>query len=235
MHVPTVSRRAAIGFALAAGALRMLPSPVRADTPSRVMPIPALDPGSRTPSPQTALFSGGCFWGVQAVFQHVKGVKQAVSGYSGGTLANPSYEQVCTGMTGHAESVLVTFDPAHVSYGKLLQVFFSVALDPTQVNRQGPDSGTQYRSEIFVSGPEQDRVARAYIAQLEAAHVFDKPIATRIDAAGTFYPAEAYHQDYLLRHPDEPYIVVNDLPKVRNLQVLFPELWQSPPVTVAKL
>jgi peptide-methionine (S)-S-oxide reductase len=235
MDITPASRRTAIGLALAALAVRVLPSNARADTQSRVMPVPALDAESRNPSTRTAMFAGGCFWGVQAVFQHVKGVKQAVSGYAGGTVANPTYEQVCTGRTGHAESVKVTFDPAQIGYGKLLQVFFSVALDPTQVDRQGPDWGTQYRSEVFVSGPEQDRIARAYVGQLDAAHVFDKPIATRIDAAGPFYPAEAYHQDYLLRHPDQPYIVANDLPKVRSLESLFPELWQSPPVTVARI
>jgi peptide-methionine (S)-S-oxide reductase len=181
------------------------------------------------------VFAGGCFWGIQGVFQHVKGVTQAVSGYAGGTVVDPGYEQVSTGTTGHAESVQVTFDPSRVTYGKLLQIFFSVALDPTEVNRQGPDWGTQYRSELFVSTPEQDRVAHAYLAQLQAAHVFSRPIATRIDPAGAFYRAEAYHQDYLARYPDNGYIAVNDMPKVRSLQQLFPENWQDPPVTVGKL
>ena len=147
----------------------------------------------------------------------------------------PSYEQVSSGRTGHAESVQVTFDPSRVSYGKLLQIFFSVALDPTEVDRQGPDWGTQYRSELFVGNAEQERVARAYIAQLEAAHVFDRKIATRVDPAGAFYPAEAYHQDYLVRYPDSGYIAVNDMPKVRSLQRLFPDHWQDPPVTVNKV
>jgi peptide-methionine (S)-S-oxide reductase len=190
-------------------------------------------PGS--PALQTAVFSGGCFWGVQGVFEHVKGVTKAVSGYAGGTVANPDYEQVSSGATSHAESVSVTFDPSRVSYGKLLQIFFTVALDPTQKDRQGPDWGTQYRSELFVNGAEQERVARAYVAQLEAAHVFSRPIVTRIDAAGPFYPAEGYHQDYLEQHPEAPYIAINDMPKVRNLQVLFPDNWRATPVTVGKL
>ena len=181
---------------------------------------------------QTAVFAGGCFWGVQGVFEHVKGVTKAVSGYAGGSVANPGYEQVSSGSTGHAESVSVTFDPTRVSYGTLLRIFFSVALDPTQVNRQGPDSGTQYRSALFTSGPEQERVAKAYVAQLEAAHAFSRPIATQIDPAGPFYPAEDYHQDYLLHHPDSPYIAAFDLPKVRSLQTAFPENWQATAVTV---
>ena len=149
-----------------------------------------------------------------------------MSGYAGGSVANPSYEQVSAGTTGHAEAVLVTFDPARVSYGRLLQIFFSVALDPTQVDRQGPDHGTQYRSELFVTGAEQARVARGYIAQLDAGRMFSRPIATRVDMIEKFYPAEAYHQGYLGRHPDNPYIAANDIPKVRNLQRLFPESWQ---------
>jgi len=168
-----------------------LPGTLRADVPARIMPAPQLDaPASGL---QTAIFAGGCFWGVQAVFQHVNGVTETTSGYTGGTTANPSYEQVSTESTGHAEAVRITFDPARVSYATLLQIFFSVVLDPTEVNRQGPDTGTQYRSELFVTGPEQDRVAHAYVAQLDAAHLFDKPIATRIDPAPAFYPAEGYH------------------------------------------
>jgi peptide-methionine (S)-S-oxide reductase len=197
------------------------------------LPVPALD--LPTTGPQTAIFAGGCFWGVQGVFEHVRGVTKAVSGYSGGTLANPSYEQVSSGGTGHAESVQVTYDPAQVSYGTLLRIFFSVALDPTEVNHQGPDWGTQYRSELFVRDAAQERVARAYLAQLTAAHVYDAPIATRIDPAGSFYPAEGYHQDYLLRHPGAPYIFINDLPKVASLKHLFPEYWQDKPVTVGAL
>ena len=209
----------------------IMPPSVRADTPARALPPPAVD-STPSGSLQTAVFAGGCFWGVQGVFQHVKGVTKAVSGYAGGSVANPSYEQVSSGATGHAEAVSVTYDPAQVSYGTLLRIFFSVALDPTQVNRQGPDTGTQYRSELFVSGPEQERVAKAYVAQLEAAHAFSRPIATRIDPAVPFYAAEAYHQDYLLHHPDSRYIATFDLPKVRSLQTLFPENWQAAAVTV---
>jgi len=217
---------------LAASSLTML---ARADEAARALPPPTVDVTPSGSGLQTAVFAGGCFWGVQGVFQHVKGVTRAVSGYAGGNVADPSYEQVSSGTTGHAEAVRVTFDPARVSYGTLLRIFFSVALDPTQVNRQGPDWGTQYRSELFVSNPEQSRVAHAYVAQLDAAHVFSGPIATRIDPAGPFYPAEAYHQDYLTLHPSNPYIAINDIPKVRSLQRLFPENWQATPVTVGKL
>jgi peptide-methionine (S)-S-oxide reductase len=224
----------AVVLAVLALALVVAPGPVRADSATRVLPAPALDVPPGGPALQTATFAGGCFWGIQGVFQHVKGVTQALSGYAGGTVANPGYERVSTGTTGHAESVRVTFDPSRVSYGTLLQIFFTVALDPTEVNRQGPDWGTQYRSELFVANPEQEKVARAYIAQLDAAHVFDKKIATRIDPAGAFYPAEAYHQDYLVHNPDAGYIAVNDMPKVRALQRLFPTYWQDPPVTVGK-
>ncbi len=216
----------AIGLALTFGQARAgngaaLPPPVVDATPNG--------------STETAVFSGGCFWGVQGVFEHVKGVTRAVSGYTGGHIANPGYEQVSSGDTGHAESVRVTFDPVKVSYGTLLRIFFSVALDPTEKDRQGPDYGTQYRSELFVQGPEQTRIARAYVAQLEAAHSFSRPIVTRIDPAGPFYPAEAYHQDYLDRHPDAPYIAINDIPKVEALQKLFPENWRPTPVKVGKL
>jgi peptide-methionine (S)-S-oxide reductase len=208
---------------------------VHADSGLRALPAPSLDVAEKGSASQTAVFAGGCFWGVQGVFEHVKGVTQAVSGYAGGTVANPDYEQVSSGMTGHAESVLVTFDPAQVSYGTLLRIFFSVALDPTQKDRQGPDRGTQYRSELFVNGPDQEQVAKAYVAQLEGAHAFSRPIVTRIDPAGPFYPAEAYHQDYLDRHPDAPYIAINDMPKVRALQSLFGENWRPTPVKVDKL
>jgi peptide-methionine (S)-S-oxide reductase len=199
--------------AVAALVYTLVPPLVRAEAPARVLPAPAVDVTPRGPGLQTAVFAGGCFWGVQGVFEHVKGVTKAVSGYAGGSVTNPGYEQVSTGYTGHAESV-------------------SVALDPTEVNRQGPDTGTQYRSELFVSGPEQERVAKAYIAQLDAAHAFSRPIATRIDPAEAFYPAEGYHQDYLLHHPDSPYIARFDLPKVRSLQTLFPDNWREVAVTV---
>src|SRR3954451_8932402 len=226
-----------LGVTLGAGVLAGLTgvsSPLRVGNRAQALPISQVDvPASQ--GLQTAVFAGGCFWGVQAVFQHVQGVTQAVSGYAGGTSPNPTYEQVSSGSTGHAEAVRVTFDPARVSYATLLRIFFSVALDPTQVNRQGPDSGTQYRSELFVEGPEQARVARAYIAQLDAPHIFDKPIATRVDPMSAFYPAEAYHQDYLVRHPDQPYIAMNDMPKVEALRTLFPKLWRDAPATVGAL
>lgn len=228
----------AVGVALGAAVLilaaRSWPTAAMADTAARSLPAPALDEAAGT-GLQTAVFAGGCFWGVQAVFQHVDGVQSAVSGYAGGTVVDPSYEQVSEGSTGHAEAVRVTYDPAKVSYGTLLHIFFTVALDPTQVNRQGPDSGTQYRSELFVETPQQDRVARAYVAQLDAAHVFDAPIATRIDPAVPFYPAETYHQDYLVLHPNQPYIAINDMPKVRQLESAFPANWRGTPATVGKL
>src|ERR1700722_16551837 len=218
---------AACMFTLTAGV-------AHADSAAQALPPPAVDakPGAGL---ETAVFSGGCFWGVQGVFEHVRGVTRAVSGYAGGRVAHPDYEQVSSGVTGHAESVSVTFDPAQVSYGTLLRIFFSVALDPTQKDRQGPDWGTQYRSELFVTGPDQERVAKAYIAQLDAAHTFSHPIVTRVDSAGPFYPAEAYHQDYLDLHPDQPYIAINDIPKVEALRTLFPESWQPTPVKVGKL
>jgi len=219
---------------IAALAVVLPRAPGMAEGAARALPPSTLDVAPAGGGPQTAVFAGGCFWGVQGVFEHVKGVTRAVSGYAGGHVADPDYEQVSSGTTGHAESVVVTFDPSRVSYGKLLQIFFSVALDPTEVDRQGPDWGTQYRSELFVSNPEQARVARAYVAQLEAAHLFRQPIATRIDPAGPFYPAEAYHQDYLTLHPDAPYIATYDIPRVRSLQALFPDNWQDTPVTVGK-
>ncbi len=226
---------AVAGAAVLALSFQAMQPSARAESATQALPLPALDIAPARAGLQTAVFAGGCFWGVQATFEHVAGVTQAVSGYAGGHVSSPRYEQVSTGATGHAESVQVTFDPARVSYGKLLQIFFSVALDPTQVDRQGPDHGTQYRSELFVDNPEQERTARAYVAQLEAAHAFSRPIATRIDPAAPFYPAEAYHQDYLVRHPDNPYIAFNDLPKVRSLEALFPESWQAAPIAVGKL
>jgi peptide-methionine (S)-S-oxide reductase len=231
----TLSCAALGGALLAVLALGFPLGDVHADSGSRALPPPSLDVTEPASAPQTAVFAGGCFWGVLGVFEHVKGVTQAISGYAGGNVANPDYQQVSSGMTGHAESVRVTFDPARVSYGTLLRIFFSVVLDPTQKDRQGPDRGTQYRSELFVNGPEQERVAKAYVARLDAAHVFNRPIVTRIDPAGPFYPAEAYHQGYLDRHPDAPYIAINDMPKVRALQSLFGENWQATPVKADKL
>jgi peptide-methionine (S)-S-oxide reductase len=187
---------------------------------------PAVDATlSSEKSPQMAVVSGGCFWGIQAVFQHVKGVISATSGYSGGEAKTAEYELVSTGDTGHAESVKVVYDPSQITYGQLLRVFFSVAHDPTQLNRQGPDSGTQYRSSIFYQNDEQKRIAEAYVAQLNKSSVFPRPIVTQIVPLKAFYPAEAYHQDYARRHPDNPYIVFNDAPKVSNLRREFPDLY----------
>lgn len=191
------------------------------------LPDPKLDiPLAAKPGKAVAVFAGGCFWGVEAVFEHVRGVTDATSGYAGGSRLTARYALVGTGRTGHAESVRVTYDPSKVTYGQLLKVFFSVAHDPTQVDRQSPDVGPQYRSEIFTTGKAQRDVAAAYIAQLDAAKVFDRRIATRIEPLDGFYPAEAYHQDYLRLHPDEPYIVYNDAPKLVELQRLFPALYR---------
>jgi peptide-methionine (S)-S-oxide reductase len=183
---------------------------------------------------ETAVFAGGCFWGVQGVFQHVKGVRQAVSGYAGGGADTAHYQRVSEGDTGHAESVEVTFDPSQVSYGTLLQIYFSVAHNPTELNRQGPDSGTQYRSAVFPESSEQQRVVQAYIAQLDAAHSFSKPIVTKLETFNGFYPAEDEHQDFLTRHPLHPYIVINDLPKVAQLKQLYPDRYQEQAVLVKK-
>src|ERR1700678_3139442 len=175
------------------------------------MPTPTVDEAKASaPAKETVVVAGGCFWGIQAVFQHVKGVVSATSGYSGGTVKGPDYETVSSGQTGHAESVQIVYDPSQVTYGELLRIFFSVALDPTEVNRQGPDEGTQYRSEVFATDAQQSHAATAYIAQLDASHAFSRPIATRVDPLTGFYPAEDYHQDYLERHPTQPYIAYND-------------------------
>jgi peptide-methionine (S)-S-oxide reductase len=190
------------------------------------LPAPTVDAVAPAQAEATAVFAGGCFWGVEAVFEHVKGVHKVVAGYSGGSAGTASYEQVSDGNTGHAESVRVRFDPKQVSYGRLLQVFFSVALDPTELNRQGPDSGTQYRSVIFYGNDEQKRIATSYIAQLTAAKAFPAPIVTQVVPLKAFYPAEAYHQHYFSEHPGNPYIVINDAPKVKHLQQLFPALYQ---------
>ena len=199
-----------------------------------MVPPPAADSAIASPgSEETAVFAGGCFWGMQGVFEHVKGVKQVLSGYSGGTVKDPSYEMVSSGSTGHAESVQIKFDPSQVTYGTLLRVFFSVGHNPTEMNYQGPDQGTQYRSAIFYSSDEQKRVAAAYIAQLQAAKVFADPIVTEQTAFTAFYPAEGYHQDYLINHPDSPYIMINDLPKIANLKRLLPDLYRDTPVTVS--
>src|SRR6476620_388726 len=214
------------------GTLALCACALGAESPT-VVPAPALD-NPKTAGPlQTAVLAGGCFWGVQGVYQHVRGVQNVLSGYAGGDRSTAEYETVSSGGTGHAESVQIVFDPKQVSYGELLQVYFSVVHDPTQLNRQGPDTGTQYRSAIFYTDDAQKKVAQAYIKQLEQAKAFDRPIVTRVDAYKGFYPAEAYHQDYLVEHPRNPYIAYNDLPKVEHLKQLFPALWRDQPVTVA--
>ncbi|MGB0038594.1 MAG: peptide-methionine (S)-S-oxide reductase MsrA [Terriglobales bacterium] len=201
---------------------------VHAAEPAVLLPNPAVDaPLAAKSEKQTAVFAGGCFWGIQAVFQHVKGVKDATSGYSGGTVSAPMYEQVSTGKTGHAESVKVTFDPSRISYGQLLKIFFSVAHDPTELNRQGPDTGTQYRSVIFYTTEEQKHIAEAYIVQLDQAKSFSRPIVTQVVPLKAFYEAEAYHQDYARLHPDNPYIANNDAPKVDHLREQFPDLYKK--------
>lgn len=199
------------------------------------IPPPAIDQAASTNATETAIFAGGCFWGVQGVFQHVEGVKNAVSGYAGGAKETAVYETVGYGKTGHAESVRVTFDPKKVTYGHLLQIYFSVAHDPTQLNRQGPDTGPQYRSTVFPTSEEQARVAKAYIDQLNKAKVYKKAIATTIEPGKAFYPAEAYHQDFLTQNPTYPYIVYNDLPKIENLKKLFPGDYRDKPVLVAQV
>ena len=188
------------------------------------LPGPAVDENRSEKKSETVVFAGGCFWGVQAVFDAIKGVSNSISGYAGGSKANAHYEIVSTGTTGHAESVQVTFDPSVVSFGQLLKIYFSVAHDPTELNRQGPDEGTQYRSEIFYTSDEQRHIAEAYIQQLTAAKVFRRPIVTKVAPLQAFYPAEDYHQNYVARNPHQPYVAYNDLPKLTNLRADFPEM-----------
>ena len=196
-------------------------------TATVAIPDPVIDaPLASAKGEQTAVVAGGCFWGIEAVFEHVKGVIDVKSGYAGGTANTAQYDIVSSGRTGHAESVRIKYDPSQISYGKLLKVFFSVAHDPTQLNRQGPDHGTQYRSAIFCSDEEQKRIAKAYIDQLNEAKVFGRPIVTEVAVTTSFYQAEAYHQDYARLHPDDSYIMVNDLPKVANLRKQFPDLYK---------
>jgi len=191
------------------------------------LPVPALDaPLASAKSQQTAVLAGGCFWGVQAVFEHLKGVSSVTSGYSGGYVKSPSYESVSMGVTGHAEAVSIIYDPSQLTYGQLLRVFFSVAHDPTQRNRQGPDTGSQYRSAIFYTTAEQKRIAQTYIAQLDGAKVYSRSIVTKVEPFQAFYAAESYHQDFLKNNPDSPYIVYNDLPKLENLKKDFPNIYQ---------
>jgi peptide-methionine (S)-S-oxide reductase len=219
------------GGCILAAALLLMQGPALPADDAVAIAAPVLDEPAKGHE-ETAIFAGGCFWGVQGVFQHVRGVKNAVSGYAGGSASTAHYEMVASGGTGHAEAVRVTFDPAQVSYGKLLQVFFSVAHNPTELNRQGPDHGTQYRSAIFPVTPAQHKVAEAYIAQLDAAHSFGARIVTRIEDGKSFYPAEAYHQNFLTLHPDNAYIALNDLPLVENLKRMAPQLYRNDPVLV---
>ena len=199
------------------------------------IPPPAAEASARSAGLETAVLAGGCFWGIQAVYQHVKGVKNAVSGYAGGTQKDAVYDTVSSGRTSHAESVRVTFDPREISYGKILQIYFAVAHDPTQLNRQGPDTGPQYRSEIFPQNETQQKIAQDYIAQLDKTGAFKRPIVTKTQTMKVaFYAAEAYHQDYATKHPYQPYIAINDAPKVENLKKTFPDVWRDQPVTVAE-
>ena len=208
-----------IGISFACSTAGASPTPI---------PDPELDaPLAKVKGEQKAVLAGGCFWGIEAVFEHVKGVSDAKSGYSGGDPESAEYGQVSSGRTGHAESVLVTYDPSQVTYGQLLKVFFSVAHDPTELNRQGPDRGTQYRSAIFYANEEQKRIAEAYIKQLDRVKVFNQPIVTQVAPLQKFHEAESYHQNYLAQHPNEPYIVINDIPKVENLRKQMPELYKK--------
>jgi peptide-methionine (S)-S-oxide reductase len=220
-----VSIVAALGLAWA-----IVPS--SAET-AHTLPTPVADEAAGATA-RTAVFAGGCFWGVQGVFQHVNGVTSAVSGYAGGDKATAEYGKVSSGRTGHAESVRITYDPGKVSFGKLMQIYFSVAHDPTQLNRQGPDVGPQYRSTVFAMDDEQARLAQAYIAQLERAKIFGRKIVTTIERGKPFYAAENYHQDYLTLHPNQPYIAINDLPKVENLKRMFPDAYRAEPALVAR-
>jgi peptide-methionine (S)-S-oxide reductase len=218
-----------VAVAVVGAALMNLPS--RAQEAAVELPKPAID--AQETGLQKAVIAGGCFWGIQAVYQHTEGVKNAVSGYSGGTRDTANYQAVSGSATKHAEAVEITYDPTKISYGRILQIFFSVAHNPTQLNYQGPDHGPQYRSNIFYANAEQKKVAEAYIAQLGKLGVFKQPIVTRLDKLEAFYPAEAYHQDYALKHPTNPYIVINDAPKVVELKRLLPDVYRNEPVTVA--
>jgi peptide-methionine (S)-S-oxide reductase len=221
-----MSRSVKITVALCAALLIFAAFRHNSASAATALPDPTVDESLSTQKAQaTLVVSGGCFWGIQAVFQHVKGVTNATAGYSGGTVKNPDYEEVSSGTTGHAESVEIVYDPSQITLGQLLKVFFSVATDPTELNRQGPDSGTQYRSAIFFANPGQERIAQAYINQLNQAKVFSSPIVTQIVPFEAFYRAEDYHQNYATNHPDNPYIATFDLPKVKHLQEQFPNLY----------
>jgi peptide-methionine (S)-S-oxide reductase len=195
-----------------------------------VIPPPAIDNPKGVGPAQTAVLAGGCFWGVQGVYEHVRGVQKVIAGYAGGDKATAEYETVSSGTTGHAESVKITFDPAQISYGQILQIAFSVVHDPTQLNRQGPDVGTQYRSAVFYGDDTQKRIAEAYISQLSNSHAYARPIVTRVDPLKGFYPAEDYHQDYLIHNPTAPYIAFFDIPKIENFKQTFPDLYSGRPV-----
>src|SRR6266446_3960247 len=236
MRSPTIGRTLAIVAIVAFFGWNAVPSigARPAAEPRYPFPKPVIDaPLATSKSQQTAVLAGGCFWGVQAVFEHLKGVRSVTAGYSGGRVNSPGYEMVSSGLTGHAESVSITFDPSQISYGQILMIFFSVVHDPTQLNRQGPDDGTQYRSAIFTTSDEQKRVADAYIAQLNAAKVYSRPIVTKVGALDGFFPAEAYHQDYLTLHPNQPYIAYNDIPKVENLKKIFADNYIEKPTLVS--
>jgi peptide-methionine (S)-S-oxide reductase len=224
------SRRFAALLGLAAAGILLWHSPLLgAEAPVIIAP-PAVDNPKAAGPAQSAVLAGGCFWGVQGVFEHVRGVQNVVAGYAGGERATAEYETVSSGSTGHAESVKITFDPAVISYGQILQITFSVVHDPTQLNRQGPDVGTQYRSAIFYADENQKRIAQAYISQLDRSHAFSRPIVTRVDQLKGFYAAEEYHQDYLIHNPTQPYIAIYDIPKIENFRRTFPELYSGQPV-----
>jgi peptide-methionine (S)-S-oxide reductase len=219
-------------MALAAMTAVLWRSPVLGAEPPVVIPAPAIDNPKTAGATQTAVLSGGCFWGVQGVFEHARGVRKVVAGYAGGDRSTAQYEIVSGGSSGHAESVKITFDPAEISYGQILQIAFSVVHDPTQLNRQGPDVGTQYRSSIFYVDDAQKRIAEAYVSQLDRSHAFARTIVTRVDPLKGFYAAEDYHQDYLIHNPTSPYIAMYDLPKIENFKRLFPDLYSDRPVLV---
>ena len=233
MRLHPFSRLPLCAFVGALAITALAAAPSRAAEEAVIIPAPVADvqPASGI---QTAVIAGGCFWGVQGVFQHTAGVVNAVSGYAGGSKVTADYTMVSTGTTGHAESVEIKYDPKKISYGKILQIFFSVAHDPTELDRQGPDTGSQYRSEIFAASPEQEAAARAYIAELDAAHIFAAPIVTKVERLKGFYPAEDYHQDYLVKNPDSSYIRTNDLPKIAALKRVWPDFYRETPVLLAE-
>jgi peptide-methionine (S)-S-oxide reductase len=228
-----VAKTLLVGALLCVPALALVGRLAQAAEPAVAIPAPTVDATAPADgASQNVVLAGGCFWGVQAVYEHTKGVTQAVSGYSGGAKETAHYQMVGTERTGHAESVSVTYDPRQISLGKILQIFFSVAHNPTELDYQGPDSGPSYRSAIFYANDDQKRIAAAYIEQLDKAHVFSAPIVTKLEALKGFYPAEDYHQDFAVTHPSYPYIVFNDLPKVENLKRMFPDFYRDTPVTV---